>query len=207
MKKFFLTSFTIYCALFTVICLFSAAISFAQIGTGWVAQSAGTNAICSSVSFANANTGYAVGSGTVLRTNDGGASWTSCFTTSQWLNGVSCGDATHVTYVGFGGTIKHTTDGGNTWVGQTGNVGIHILEAVCFTDANTGTIVTDHAEILHTTDGGTTWAKQVSGLGSNTGLTGVSFTDANNGTIVSQTDTILHTTNGGITWVPQVPKK
>jgi photosystem II stability/assembly factor-like uncharacterized protein len=65
------------------------------------------------VSFIDANTGTAVGwEGTILRTTDGGATWTaqeSC--TTNLLYGVSFTDANTGTAVGQFGTILRT-DGG-----------------------------------------------------------------------------------------------
>jgi len=66
------------------------------------------------VSFVDANTGTAVGDfGTILRTTDGGATWTlqiSGTTNNLW--GVSLVDANIGTVVGYYGTILRTTTGG-----------------------------------------------------------------------------------------------
>ena len=75
------------------------------------------------------------------------------------------------------------------------------LRAVCFTDANTGTVAGDDGRILRTTNGGTTWVSQTSGTVWS--LYGVSFTDANAGTVVGHKGTILRTTDGGARWVSQ----
>src|SRR6516225_2172886 len=72
------------------------------------------------VSFTDANTGTAVGfGGTILRTTDGGASWTRQSSgTTETLLGVSFTDANTGTAVGSGGTILRTTDGGASWTRQ-----------------------------------------------------------------------------------------
>ena len=70
------------------------------------------------VSFTDANTGTAVGdAGTILRTTNGGALWTSqpSGTTNQ-LFGVYFTDASTGTAVGGNGTILRTTTGGVIWV-------------------------------------------------------------------------------------------
>ena len=61
-------------------------------------------------------------------------------------------------------------------------------DAVCFTDANAGTIVGMSGTIVHTTDGGSTWITQPSGT--TNWLFAVSFTDANIGTAVGEIGTI-----------------
>src|SRR5262249_27485029 len=70
-------------------------------------------------SFADVNTGTAVGfqistqMATILRTVDGGATWTPQFSgTSAFLNSVSFVDANTGWLVGDKGTILHTTTGG-----------------------------------------------------------------------------------------------
>jgi photosystem II stability/assembly factor-like uncharacterized protein len=162
-----------------------------------VSQTSGTTNILFAVSFTDANTGTAVGfPGTILRTTNGGASWTAQTSgTPNHLYGVSFTDANTGTAVGSAGTIIRTTNGGATWVTQTSGTTID-LYGVSFTDANTGTVVGGNGTILRTTNGGASWTAQFSGT-SNI-LTGVFFTDANTGTAVGRNGTILHTTTGGV---------
>ena len=91
----------------------------------------------SSVSFVDANIGTAVGdAGTILRTTDGGATWTpQQSNTTSWLFGVSFGDANHGVAVGNFSTMLRTTDGGFTWIESLSPTN---LLAVCFVDANIG---------------------------------------------------------------------
>jgi photosystem II stability/assembly factor-like uncharacterized protein len=99
-----------------------------------------------------------------------------------------------------GGGIAKTTDGGATWISQ---MIAPSLQAVCFTDTNTGTAVGE-GFVFRTTDGGANWTN-VPGM-TNYALQGVSFTDANAGTAVGYGDTsntIIHTTDGGTTWTHQ----
>ncbi|MFH1699684.1 MAG: YCF48-related protein [Candidatus Zixiibacteriota bacterium] len=66
------------------------------------------------ISFTDTNNGTAVGeNGTILRTNNGGASWKiQTSGTSKDLLGVSLTDANKCTTVGRNGTILRTTNGG-----------------------------------------------------------------------------------------------
>jgi photosystem II stability/assembly factor-like uncharacterized protein len=105
----------------------------------------------------DANTGTAVGdNGTILRTTDGGATWTRQTSgTTGILFGVSCVDANTCTVVGgmpLGAIILRTTDGGCTWTLQT--FGAQGLRGVSCVDANTCTAVGDFGTILRTTTGG-----------------------------------------------------
>ncbi|MCH7879201.1 MAG: hypothetical protein IH914_07805 [candidate division Zixibacteria bacterium] len=124
--------------------------------TGWYRQSPlPTGEFLFGVSFSDANTGTAVGTGgAILRTTDGGANWVSQTSgTTEWLRGVSFSDANAGTAVGLAGTILRTTDGGANWVSQTSGTSQNLL-GVSFSDANTGTAVGDLGTILRTTDGG-----------------------------------------------------
>ena len=73
------------------------------------------NILC--VSYTDTNTGTAVGqSGTILRTTDGGATWTVQLSgTMNALSDVLFTDANRGMAVGANGTILRTTNGGATW--------------------------------------------------------------------------------------------
>ena len=179
-------------------------ICFAQ----WYQQNSGTTNLLLGVSFTDANTGTAVGgSGTILRTTNGGIDWilqTSGTQSNLW--GVSFIDANIGTAVGEWGTILRTTNGGATWTSQSSGT-TEWLTDVSFTDENNGTAVGYYGTILRTTNGGTDWISQTSGTG-DYGFYGVSFTDANTGTAVgidkdNDLGLIFRTTNGGTTWTSQ----
>src|SRR5437588_252293 len=144
----------------------------------------------------DANTVFAVGAaGTILRTTDGGASWSF-----QSIGGASLAAATMGTAVGAGGTLRRTTRGGGSCSPHASGTSLW-LSGVSFTDANNGTAVGGAGTILRTTDGGATWTPQASGT--SVSLFSVSFTDANTGTAVGLSGTILRTIDGGVTWTPQ----
>ncbi len=138
----------------------------------------------------------------ILRTTDGGTSWTSkSIGTGDWFYSVSFIDASKGWVVGSIGTILHTTDGGASWTSQSSGTWPD-LYSVSFTDGNTGTAVGYDGTILRTTNGGALWTMQISGT--TTRLFGVSFIDANTGTAVGDGGTILRTTNGGAQWTSQM---
>jgi len=104
---------------------------------------------------------------TILRTTDGGTTWTSqsSGTTTGFLVGVSFTDSDNGTVVGgpgmgYGvGIILRTTNGGATWTQQTSGT-IYTLNDVSFTDALTGTAVGDWGRILRTTNGGVSFVEE-----------------------------------------------
>ncbi len=174
-------------------------------------QTSGTTNPLYSVFFTNTDTGTAIGgSGTILRTTDGGGTWNPQTSgTTAILQSVHFTDANNGAAVGFAvgsnTTILHTTNGGTTWTPQTSSApGFLTLFTVFFADINNGTTVgvgTAGTNILHTTNGGATWTGQTSGTA--WGVEGVSFINANIGIAVGQEGTIQRTTNGGATWTPQ----
>ena len=90
--------------------------------------------------------------GTILRTKDGGGTWTRLSSgTFAPLSGVSFVDAKVGTAVG-GRAVLRTNDGGAIWRAQTS--GTNNLVAVSFVDAKTGTAVGYFGSILRTTTGG-----------------------------------------------------
>jgi len=194
-------------------------------GSQWSALSSGTTKDLRSVTFTDANTGWAVGgdyywsgstainSSLILKTTNGGTSWTAQSTGSSFsLYSVSFSDANNGSAVGgyvnwpndypmTYGAIQRTTNGGASWSTQAIGV-INYLRSVVFTDANTGWAVGNAGTILKTTNGGTTWSQQLSTVTRDL-LFSVSFVDANNGWICGtnkENGGLLRTTNGGATW-------
>jgi len=153
---------------------------------------------------------WAVGSGTILHSGDGGATWTNQVPTgyeSAALQGVYTPDGVNVWVTGgtVGGfaTILKSGDGGLTWTRQTGgdvSVAAHLL-GISAVDANTawtvGGNLTGGYNVLATTDGGLTWTQQHSiGLGD---ATEVSAVDAST-VWVAADSTILRSADGGQNW-------
>ena len=128
--------------------------SFAQSGWFWQNPLPQGNPLLAAAAL-DANTVVAVGDfGTILRSTDGGASWTlQSSGTTNGLLGVSFVDANTGTAVGGSGTILRTDDGGASWTRQSSGT-MHSLHGVSFVDANTGTAVGESGTMLRTTTGG-----------------------------------------------------
>jgi len=115
----------------------------------------------SCVSFADSNNGTVVGAnGTILRTTNGGSTWTLQQSGStDDLLGVSFTDTNNGTVVGRNGTILRTTNGGIMWIPQMSDT-IYDFYGVSYIDENIGTVVGGHLFsqniILRTTNGGET---------------------------------------------------
>jgi photosystem II stability/assembly factor-like uncharacterized protein len=147
-----------------------------QPPAGLVCQSLGGSSQCwahprpqgdgvNDLHFVDANTGLAAASNTLLRTTDGGTTWTAVASAAQYGTAfVSVRYATPMIAVAVGGNgvIVRSIDGGLTWnavsSGTTQN-----LRALRFASATVGVAVGEN-RILRTTDGGATWTTISSAL-------------------------------------------
>ena len=123
------------------------------------------------VSAVSEKIAWASGSGsTVLRTADGGATWTKLTVTSDTLDfrdiDAIDGQTAYVLSIGNGpdSRIYKTTNAGATWTMQFKNDDAKaFLDAMSFWDANHGLVFGDSINgefyILTTTDGGRTWSR------------------------------------------------
>ncbi|OMQ11572.1 YCF48-related protein [[Flexibacter] sp. ATCC 35103] len=151
------------------------------------------------IKFFDAQNGYIGGNTAILKTTDGGVTWTSKSISNFLISSFSFPSAT-VGYYGCNNNIvAKTTDAGLTWTNQNPNASPYAILSVSFPTVNTGYAVGDAGTIRKTTDGGTTWATQASGL--TTGIEEVHFFDVNTGICVGDGGKIKRTTNGGATWV------
>jgi photosystem II stability/assembly factor-like uncharacterized protein len=191
-------------------------IAFVLIGINtfaqWEVLSSGSTESLKSVCFIDPNTGYAVGDyGTILKTNDGGATWNSQASgTDQELIYVCSPEANSIFVVARNGMILKTTDGGTSWNVQLSGSDFN-LASVYFIDENTIYAVGSHwdsAVILSCTNGGT-WNIKYTVIMEwpVIWLTSVCFSDVNTGYVVggkahaNQTaGLLLKTTDGGTTW-------
>ncbi len=92
-------------------------------GMTWTAGTSDQpNAIISRSTFLSAALGYAVAldnsdtvNGYVLRTIDGGQTWTTVYSCSPALDGIDNDGNETITAAGYGGVIVESTDAGGTW--------------------------------------------------------------------------------------------
>jgi photosystem II stability/assembly factor-like uncharacterized protein len=166
------------------------------------------------VTFIDENTGFIAGmdneqyGGTVLKTTNGGLSWSHYYTKSGELKGLSFPSAETGYACSEDGSVSKTSDNGYTWLAK--NVHSSFLNSIYFTDNNTGFVVGSQGAIYKTVNGGTIWNLYNVGLGLI--LTGVYFTDANTGYVcgynpgLAGSSVIIKTVNAGATWtIRQVP--
>ncbi|MEI6822593.1 MAG: YCF48-related protein, partial [Bacteroidota bacterium] len=186
----------------------STSLSIAVVPNGqWVVKTSGTTSDLMSVYFPTSNIGYAAGgSGTIVKTTNAGATWTSLTSLGKWLGGIFFTDSITGYAVGNDYSIIKTTNG-STWVTKyqnttppAGSTGTNVLYSVYFTDANTGYAVGLYGKILKTTDAGSTWTTLTSGT--TIRLNSVCFANSTNGFVAGLSGIFLKTINSGTNWTP-----
>lgn len=137
--------------------------------------------------------------GGILRTGDGGATWTRQLTLDFILRGVAAVDGQRAFAAGDDGAIYRTTNTGALWVRQTTPTTVD-LHDIFMLSATVGWAVGDGGMILRTSNG-STWVKQDSGSTAN--LRSVYFLDDVRGWAAGTGGAILYTTDGGAHWLRQ----
>ncbi|TAK15587.1 MAG: hypothetical protein EPO35_07055 [Acidobacteria bacterium] len=206
--------------------LSKAALVAVAVAAVWTPQTSGVTARLRGVSATSDKVAFASGSGgTVLRTRDGGATWTKLTLPADAarldFRDVDVIDArtVYILSIGAGNAsrIYKSTDGGETWNIQFSNADPKgFYDAMSFWDANHGIVfgdsIGDKLQILLTSDGGLHWDKvpdsalppalenegAFAGSGTNIAVFGKS--DAWIGTGAGPKCRIIHTADRGKTW-------
>jgi len=138
-------------------------------GVSWTPADGSRGSMLSDLRFLDAWNGWAVGPSTLLRTSDGGESWSSVMADDDYFSGnaIQFLDDSHGWVVSHGGELKSTSDGGRTWT----KVALPLakderptLWDVTFTDPAQGWVVGEQGVIFHTDDGGAIWTRQSQGV-------------------------------------------
>jgi photosystem II stability/assembly factor-like uncharacterized protein len=161
------------------------------------------------VFFTNLHNGFIAGEqGTVLKTTDGGKSWslTTFMPDANWKAIYFSSPLTGY-IASASGTIAKTTDGGLNWNVIYSNVSNNFTK-ILFLNDNTGFAIGYDGLILKTSNGGINWTQIPSGT--NTKLTDIDFVNNQKGYITGEYDfsnyqtTFLTSDNGGETWTSSI---
>ena len=188
-------------------------------GVNWTSVPFLNNVSLAGIWFADAQTGWVVGSnGVIMKSTNGGLNWSSqtsptgrllakvCFINAQtgWATGGWQDGSTYL--------VIKTTNGGQTWTDQSFSSGTYSCESIFFINDQTGWVGgrdnTLAPHIHKTTDGGATWTRQiVPNTGSNVGIASVKFANINKGwaasTSIYNTGPVFYTSDGGNNWSVQ----
>ncbi len=161
-----------------------------------------TDNVVRNCSFLDEQNGYCVllADGTVLKTTDGGNSWSRPWTPgiSTNLYDVEMVSMDTVFTAGISGEIFRSTDEGESFQEMTTPTSEY-LYGLEFINSQIGFAVGFNGVILKTTDGGTTWEIKTSGTSSR--LFDIEFVNETTGFACGWNGTVLKTTDAGETWV------
>jgi len=166
-------------------------------GTNWTYNNVAQ--IFTQIYFTDSLTGFGITGNAILKTTDGGITWTNQTLPSpiNTLSSVYFINSNKGFAIGVSGCMLQTNDGGTNWMSKNyGNTSG--LNAVIFPNSNTGYAVGNSGTILKTTDGGNSWNTLANTLTNH--YNAVFFLAADTGFVVGYNGAILKTTNGGINW-------
>ncbi len=178
---------------------------FVRQGSKWRAVESGTESRLLAVDIDEKGHAVAVGGfGTLLVSEDGGASWRSVML--DWesllddfiephLYDVHVADDGVVTVVGEFGLVLRSEDGGTSWLAV--NRGESSLFALALRDDGTGVVVGQEGKALRTGDGGRSWESL--DTGSATNLLGAWLGDGDT-LFVTGMRTARYRRGGGLDW-------
>lgn len=150
------------------------------------------------ISWATEETGYVSGNQVILKTIDGGLSWTeqqAPTKTRMWS--VDFFDENLGLMVGENGQIFRTTDGGTNW--QLVNSGTDkTLQSVKFLTQTRAYAVGDGGEVYRSTNSGQSWAKQ--SIGTTVDLKQLFFANQDTGYVATADGKVVRTFNSGNNW-------
>ncbi len=188
-------------------------------GLNWTSVPFIVNSSMTGVCFANAQTGWAVGSGGVIMNSiNGGLNWsqqtspTGRLLSKVWFINAQTGWAAGGWQDGTSYLVIKTTNGGQTWIDQSFGSGAFSCESIYFINDQTGWVGgrdnTLAPHIHKTTDGGSSWANQtVPSTGSNVGIASIKFATPGKGwaasTSIYNNGPVFYTTDGGNNWTIQ----
>lgn len=155
----------------------------------------------SQVGFAGGESVTYIGDGIVIKTANGGTSWTQLWAgTDQGIEGISFPDQNTGYVCGWSAYFAKTTNGGVNWVTQNPGSDIYIYNDVVFKDATHGVVTAQTntgGGVFFTGDGGATWTP-------GTGLAAIPYglchVSGDTYFLVTNTGDIQKSTNGGLTW-------
>lgn len=142
---------------------------------------------------------------TILRSTDGGTTWTAqspppALDPIVSLQAVEFVNASIGWIVGTFGTVLSTTNGGATWTQRAAPVGSANLYAVAFPNTTVGWAVGQGSVLIKSTDGGNNWLAQVSPVQGDLNGLAVLANDTQRAWAVGAGGALILTTNGGSTW-------
>lgn len=185
-------------------------ITFSVYSQQWTKINTGYDYIFKAIDFPEGqnNIGFAggqsvtyQGDGIVIKTTDGGNTWSQLWMgVQQGIEGMSFPTLQTGYVCGWSGYFAKTTDGGINWTVSTPGSDIYYYNDVCFKDANNGVLVAslnDGVGVWVTSNGGSTWT---AGTGINAVPYKLCYAGGNTYYAATNSGDVLKSTDNGLTW-------
>ncbi len=165
------------------------------LATGWKKIQLATSETITDVFFANTTTGYAISSGSIFRSTDGGNGWARVYQSREILLNIAMGNESNAMFTSASNIVFFTNNGGLSFdsIGLADN----IIDDAFFVSGSVAYAVGQRT--WKTTDAGNSWvnlsAFQPNRMAS---LRALHFFDEHTGWVTG--DGFFKTTNGGVKW-------
>ncbi len=190
-------------------------------GDTWIQLVSGSNAPLFCLNFFDKNTGVAGGYNTILKTTNGGLTWTiqnANIVASSSVVGISMTDSNKIFAAGNspGGIFYKSTDGGVSWTRKSLGLSylfdgsVDLVRSQSFLNSNTGFVISDFGTILKTTNSGNEWIHDSTFRPSYEKLSvmyDITILDSDFISIAGSGGNIFKSTNTGINWMPLTGNK
>jgi photosystem II stability/assembly factor-like uncharacterized protein len=160
------------------------------------------------VAFNSAGVGIAVGAGqgasnsgstgAIVRSTDGGATWSTVLTTDSPVSAVAFASDSVVVCIDWHGNFWRSTDAGLTWTSQSSGTSLSFY-AITFLNANVGLVQTASGKVLRTADAGLTWTE----VGAAMSMEIITPLDENTVLAGGTSGTPMRSNDGGLSWTAQ----
>jgi len=184
-------------------------------GQSWLQQKTNiNNDAIEGIAFPTRNTGYGVGGtlGFVIKTTNGGQTWTNYTLGPGYLYTVNFLDSLNGLIAGDGIMYRIINGGPGRIVQKDTSFALAVLYGCQLVSQNLEFAVGSEtvtpsgpypAIIVRSKDGGKTWDKKKPVGDTTAGFEGIAFTDSLHGTVVGTSGLIFRTIDGGDTWIKQ----
>lgn len=182
--------------------VFSQTFDIKPSGTSYILYDVTIPAGQSSVAYATGSQNTANSNGVVIKTIDGGETWSTIYTLNKGLRKINFITSMRGFLAGHDNTLLKTVDGGATWTNITVQNDIYYYNQLEFFDANNGVLsaITNGGQLVSykTTDSGETWTP----VTSTTNLQTMDIGYASNNVLysVGYDQKISKSINSGNTW-------
>jgi photosystem II stability/assembly factor-like uncharacterized protein len=161
-------------------------------GAHWDSQTSGTSFWLWGIHFLDQNRGWVSGgsgSGVILRTSDGGATWTPAATSNEIADVFFVDTLEGWAVTNAATKILHSLDGGVSWSAVTPPSAVGWLTSLHFVASQEGWVAGAGGVILHTVDGGAHWNPVETGVSAI--VQSIFFPSADVGWAVGELGTVL----------------